>query len=219
MPDPAPIRLLIADDHPIFRHGLRKLLEVERDFVIVGEADDGGEALQQVIKLRPDVLLLDVAMPRLGGLEALPDLCAASPTTRILLLTASIGHADILRALQVGARGVLFKDTAVRLLPRAIRGVLEDGYWIGPEPASDLAQAMRRIGDQAPDRRYGLTPREIEIVSAVVGGQNNRDIATHFNISQQTVKHHLTSIFDKLGVSSRLELALFALKNRLTDDK
>ena len=219
MSETGPIRILVADDHPIFRHGLRKLLEVERDFVIVGEAEDGREALQQVVKLQPDVLLLDVAMPRLGGLEALPELCAASPSTRILLLTAGIGHADILRALQVGARGVLLKDAAVRLLPQAIRGVLENGYWIGPEPAADLAQAMRRIGDQAPDRRYGLTPREVEIVSAVVGGQNNRDIAAHYNISQQTVKHHLTSIFDKLGVSSRLELALFALKNRLTDDK
>jgi DNA-binding NarL/FixJ family response regulator len=158
-------------------------------------------------------------MPRLGGLEAMPELFAASPATRILLLTAGIGHTDTLRAMQMGARGVLLKDAAIRLLPRAIRGVLENGYWIGPEPASDLAQAVRRLGDQAPDRRYGLTPREIEIVSAVVGGQNNRDIANQFSISQQTVKHHLTSVFDKLGVSSRLELALFALKNRLTDEK
>src|SRR5512144_670550 len=102
MSETGPIRILVADDHPIFRHGLRKLLEVERDFVIVGEAEDGREALQQVVKLQPDVLLLDVAMPRLGGLEALPDLCAAAPSTRILLLTAGIGHADTLRALQVG---------------------------------------------------------------------------------------------------------------------
>jgi two-component system nitrate/nitrite response regulator NarL len=212
------IRILIADDHPIFRHGLRKLLEADPEFSIVGEASDGHEARQQVAQTRPDLLLLDVAMPRHGGLEALPELCAASPATRILLLTAEIGQVDLLKALQIGARGVLLKDAAVRLLPRAIRSVRQGSYWIGAEAVSDLGETLRRLSSAGPDRRYGLTPREIEIVTAVVGGQSNRDIADRFSISQQTVKHHLTSIFDKLGVSSRLELALFALKHHITDD-
>src|SRR5205823_3404340 len=147
-------------DHPIFRHGLRKLLEAEPAFVIVGEAVDGQDAVRQTSALHPDVLLLDVAMPRLGGLEALPELSAASPATRILLLTAGIGHVDLLRALQMGARGVLLKDAAVRLLPRAIRAVVDGAYWVGADSVIDLPQALRRVSDQAPDRRFRLTPRE-----------------------------------------------------------
>ena len=219
MPDrPAPIRILFVDDHPIFRHGVRKLLELEPDFALVGEASAGQEAVQKAAALRPDVVLLDVAMPKLGGLEALPELCTASPTTRVLLLTASIGHIDLLRALQIGARGVLLKEAAARLLPRAIRTLAAGGFWVGPEPVTDLSQALERITAQAPDRRFGLTPRELDIVTAVLAGHNNRDIAERLSISEQTVKHHLTSVFDKLGVSSRLELALFALKHRLTDE-
>src|ERR1041385_602879 len=164
MPErPATIRILMVDDHPIFRHGLRKLLEPEPSFTIVGEAVDGQDAVRQTSALKPDVLLLDIAMPRLGGLEALPELMAASPSTRILLLTAGIGHVDLLRALQIGARGVMLKDAAVRLLPRAIRAVVDGLYWVGADTVADLQQAVKRVSGQAPDRRYRLTPREMEI--------------------------------------------------------
>jgi two-component system, NarL family, nitrate/nitrite response regulator NarL len=212
VPDHQRVRIAIADDHQIFRDGLRRLLESESGFEVVAEAVDGIEAARIVRTMSPDVLLLDVAMPRMGGVEAL----AAIPldSTRVILLTAAIDPADLLRAIQLGARGVVMKESATRLLIDGIHRVMDDKYIIGTGVADDLAQAVRQLGAQ-PTRRYNLTTRETEIVSAVVAGDGNRDIAERFGISLQTVKHHLTSIFDKTGVSSRLELALFAIRNGL----
>jgi DNA-binding NarL/FixJ family response regulator len=206
------VRIAIADDHQIFRDGLRRLLESESGFEVVAEAVDGVEAARVARTLAPDVLLLDVAMPRMGGVEALTTI--PLDATRVILLTAAIDPADLLRAIQLGARGVVMKESATRLLIDGIRRVMEDKYIIGAGVADDLAQAVRQLGTQ-PTRRYGLTSREIEITSAVVAGDSNRDIAERLGISLQTVKHHLTSIFDKIGVSSRLELALFAIRNGL----
>jgi DNA-binding NarL/FixJ family response regulator len=206
------VRIAIADDHQIFREGLRRLLESEAGFEVVAEATDGIEAARITRAAAPDVLLLDVAMPRMGGVEALATIPLDS--TRVILLTAAIDPADLLRAIQLGARGVVMKESATRLLIDGIRRVMEDKYIIGSGVADDLAQAVKQIGVQ-PARRYGLTAREIEIVSAVAAGDSNRDIGDRLGISLQTVKHHLTSIFDKTGVSSRLELALFAIRNGL----
>ncbi|MEQ1758432.1 MAG: response regulator transcription factor [Vicinamibacterales bacterium] len=208
------VRIAIADDHQIFRDGLRRLLETEPGFEVVGEASDGEAAVRLARDTIPDVLLLDVAMPRMGGAEVL-DLLQEGPT-RILLLTAGIDADDLLRALQRGAHGVVLKDNATRSLIDGIHRVARGQYVFGDGVSDDLAQAVRKLA--SPDApRYGLTAREKEIVAAIVEGANNRDIATSLGISLQTVKHHLSNIFDKTGVSTRLELALLAVRKRLTD--
>jgi two-component system, NarL family, nitrate/nitrite response regulator NarL len=210
----ASVRIAIADDHPIFRDGLRRLLESEPGFSVVGEAADGLEAIRMTQDVRPDVLLLDVAMPRMGGVEALPGV--QSTTTRVVLLTAGIDPADLLRAIQLGARGVVLKESVTKQLIDGIYRVMNGKYVIGTGIADDLAQAVRQVETPA-TRRYGLTARELEIVAAIVAGASNRDIADRLGISLQTVKHHLTNIFDKTGASSRLELALLALRQSLVE--
>jgi DNA-binding NarL/FixJ family response regulator len=218
---PLSIRILIADDHPIFRDGLRRLLETEPGLKVVGEASDGADAIKQARQLRPDLLLLDLAMPRMPGLEALKELSSGegSGPLRIILLTAAAEKHQIVEALQLGARGVVLKDSATQLLMRAIRTVMAGEYWVGREPVSNLVLYLRGLvhstAQEAKQKKFGLTPRELEIVSAVVAGFANKEIAAHFKISEDTVKHHLSNIFDKLGVSTRLELALFAVNQSL----
>lgn len=214
----SPIQILIADDHPIFRDGLKRLLESESDLRVVGEACDGIEAIELVKKLAPEILLLDLAMPRLAGLEALRELSTKTLPVRVILLTAAAEKQQIVEALQLGARGVVLKDSATQILLKSIRAVMDGEYWVGRESVSNLVQYLRNLIDSSPPvprRRYGLTPRELEIISAVVAGYANREIAEHFRISEDTVKHHLSNIFDKLGVSTRLELALFAVNQAL----
>lgn len=218
---PQQIRLVIADDHPIFRDGLRRLLEAEADLKVLGEASDGAEAVKLVRQLKPDILLLDLAMPKHPGLEALRDLSAAGNGTpvRVILLTAAAEKGQIVEALQLGARGVVLKDSATQLLLKAIQTVMSGEYWVGRESVSNLVQYLRTLmqstHDEARQKKFGLTPRELEIVSAVVAGYSNKEIAEYFKISEDTVKHHLSNIFDKLGVSTRLELALFAVNQSL----
>ena len=209
---PRQVRIAVADDHQIFRDGLKRLLESEPGFKVVAEAADGVDALRVARDTKPDILLLDVAMPRMGGVEAMsaPDL----GSTRVILLTAAIEPGELLRAVQCGARGVVLKESATRDLINGIHRVMDGKLLIGTEIADDLAQAVRQAGLQR-DRPYGLTPREVEIVDAIAAGDSNREIAVRLNISLQTVKHHLTSVFDKTGVSSRLELALLAIRQGL----
>lgn len=218
---PSLVRVLIADDHALFRDGLRKLLESEGSFEVVGEASDGEMLLDLVRRTEADILLLDLSMPRQDGMDVLRELAAAQIPVRTLLLTATINKDQIVRALKLGAYGVVLKESTTQRLFDSIRCVMSGQYWVGRESISDLVRALRSVsnqenGSQKP-REFGLTPREMEIVTLVVAGYSNPDIAQRCSISEQTVKHHISNIFDKLGVSNRLELALFAVNHRLTD--
>jgi two-component system nitrate/nitrite response regulator NarL len=219
MPDKGPIRLVIADDHPMFRAALRALLETDPQMRVVGEANDGRQAVALVAELAPDLLLLDLCMPIMPGLEALRELSAMDSPTRTLVMATEVGESDVVEALQLGARGIVMKQSASDLVFKSIRAVMAGEYWVGRDCVADVIQRMRERGS-APNtdvRRptFGLTPRELEIVSTVINGYVNTDIAQKFSISVKTVKHHLTNIFDKLGVGNRLELALFAVHHRL----
>lgn len=213
------MRILIADDHPIFRDGLKRLLESEGEFKVIGEACDGVEAVTMARQLIPEVMLLDLAMPRRQGLDTLRELAADPKSVRVILLTAAAEKEQIVEALQLGARGVVLKDSATQILLKSIRAVMNGEYWVGRESVSNLVQYLRTLVTPAsafPQRnKYRLTPRELEIIAAVVAGFANKEIAQYFKISEDTVKHHLSNIFDKVGVSSRLELALFAVNQSL----
>lgn len=213
----AAIKLLIADDHAMFRQGLRLLLRSEPDVAIVGEARDGLEAVAMTQQLTPDVLLLDVAMPGLSGLEVVHRLHEVRSVTRVILLTAALQRGEIPPLLKLGVRGVVVKESAVDLLIKAIRVVHGGEFWIGREVISDLVQALTSpTVDPHEKSPFGLTKREIEIVALVAAGYSNKDIARNCALRENTVKHHLSNIFDKIGVSTRLELALFALYNGLS---
>jgi two-component system nitrate/nitrite response regulator NarL len=214
------IRIVIADDHPIFRDGLRRLLEAEPGLKVIGEASDGSDAVKLARQLKPDIMLLDLAMPRQPGLEALRDLSTGGANgVKVILLTAAAEKHQIVEALQLGARGVVLKDSATQLLLKSIHTVMAGEYWVGREAVSNLVQYLRMqmqaSHEESRQKKFGLTPRELEIVSAVVAGYSNKEIAEYFKISEDTVKHHLSNIFDKLGVSTRLELALFAVNQGL----
>jgi len=212
------IRIVVADDHPIFREGLRRLLEAEARFQVVGQARDGLEAVRQVEALRPDVLLLDLAMPGAGGVEALQEIAERRLEVMVVLLTAAIDTADSVRVLQLGARGVIMKECATHLLYKCLDTVVAGGYWVGHERVNDIVQHLRSGVGRTPVPAAMLTRRELQIVSAILDGATNKDIGQQFNLSEQTVKNHLSHIFDKVGVSNRLELALYALHHKLVSE-
>lgn len=211
--DPQPIRIVIADDHAIFRDGLRRLLATQEDFQVIGEASDGKEAIAIATELRPDVLLLDLAMPRVPGMEVLRELAHQEVAVRTILLTAAIQPFAVTSALQLGARGIVLKASPPEMLLKSIRSVCEGQFWVGSEPVP----AWTRAG-QASSGGFGLTSREIEIISAIKEGSSNREIASKLAISEETVKRHLSNIYAKLGVSSRLELAVLASEQHLGFD-
>jgi DNA-binding NarL/FixJ family response regulator len=191
----ATTRIVIADDHPIFRDGLRRLLQSEQGFEIVGEAVDAITAVTLVRQHTPDILLLDLFMPYGGGIAALRDLAIDPPPTRIILLTAAIEPGEIVTAVHLGARGIITKDSATALLFKCIQRVIAGEYWLDRGAVGDLVQAL--------------------VAAGVVEGASNREVADRFGLSPQTVKNHLSNIFDKLGVSNRLELALYAVNHQL----
>ena len=212
------IRILLADDHPVIRIGVRNMLQSEEGLEVVGECSDGDEAITQTLELLPDILLLDVYMPRLPGIEAMRAIMNGSPSVKIILLTSTITTQQIIEALQIGARGIVLKDALTDHLTTAIRSVASGDYWIGGRRVVNLVGALHDLMQQAavPERKtFGLTPREMEVVGCIVEGCSNRDIAKQFTLSEETVKRHLSNIFDKTGVSTRLELAMFAIAHRL----
>jgi len=211
-------RVLIADDHPVVRVGLRNMLQADPGIRVVGEARDGVEALELARNLHPDILLLDLAMPNVAGMEALREMTAGNLDTRTIVLTGLIDKRQVLEALQLGARGVVLKDAAVEHLAECIRAVMQGQYWLEGRPVQNLVQVLRDLTAQTapvPRKTFGLTARELEVVGLITEGCTNKDIARTFGISEETVKRHLTNIFNKLGVGNRLELALFALNHSL----
>jgi two-component system nitrate/nitrite response regulator NarL len=213
------IRLLIADDERLFRDGLRVLLETERCFEVVGYAADGAQTVRLAKQLKPDVLLLDVVMPRMGGLDTLRALRENRLRVKTILVTGSIERTDVLNALQLGAHGVVLKDVDPELLFKSIHVAMRGEYWVDCTAVSDLVTALREASPapavSAEQRSFALTEREFEIVLAVAGAQSNKQIAQQLRISPETVKHHLTKIYDKVGASTRLELVLFAKQHGL----
>lgn len=216
------IRIIVVDDHRLFRDGLCKLLAMEPDFRVEAETGDGDHAVELVQELRPDILLLDLAMQP-DGLEVLRKLSSQpSSPTRSILLTAAIENSQIVEALRLGARGVVLKGAATAVLLKCIRAVMEGQYWIGNEAVADLVKLVQAITSPHSKRncpRNGLTPRELQVIGTIAGGYSNREIAQELSISEDTVKHHLTNIFDKLGVSSRLELATYATRHHLVENR
>jgi DNA-binding NarL/FixJ family response regulator len=216
------IRILIADDHPIVRDGLKKLLTLEEDFEIVGEAADGCEVLDRVQELDPDVLLLDLRMPNLDGLSALQTLQQTNKRTRVIILTASEDKNEFVQAMKLGCSGIVLKQTAPELIVKSIRKVHGGEIWLDSHTTAAVMRQFAAPGEVGSGSGTGksrerspLSHREREIVQLVAQGYKNKEMAEKMFISEQTVKNHLHNIFDKLGVSDRLELALYAIHKGL----
>lgn len=212
------IRLIIAGEHSIFRHGLRRLLEAEPGFVIVGEVADGAAAIPMVRELAPEVLLLGLAHSRRPPTETVKLATDCASTTRTIVLTDRLDRAEVFAAVQLGVRGVVLKDASPEVLFTSIRAVTAGEYWLGHDRFATVIPNLRKVeAARRKSKAFGLTRREIEIVRSVVAGYSNREIAARSSITENTVKSHLTHIFNKLGASNRVELALFAAHHRLID--
>ena len=216
------VRIVIADDHPIVRDGLKKLLSLEDDFEVVGEASDGREVMEKVRATEPDVLLLDLRMPNLNGLSTLEILQQSNHSTRVIVLTASEDKDEFVQAMKLGCRGILLKQTDPDLIVKSIRKVNAGEIWLDSHTTavvmtqfSNGLRSSNGNGGGAARDRNPLSTREREIVSLIAQGYKNKEMAEKMFISEQTVKNHLHNIFDKLGVSDRLELALYAIHKGL----
>ena len=212
------ITVLIADDHALFREGLVMLLAQQDDIEVVGEAADGLQALRMAEALQPDIVLLDILMPEVGGLEVLPKIRAKSPRTKVLVLSGFAEDEYISEALQYGAKGYLLKTTTHADLAKAIRAAHAGEIWaerrVLTQVMGILVQKVHNVPFAKSPRRGDLTTREQEIVKQVIQGMTNKEIATHLGISEKTVKTHLRSIFRKLKISRRLQLLLTQIADR-----
>lgn len=214
--DATSIRVLVASDQVMFREALRALLEQESDVCVVGEASNERSTLSQSGRLKPDILLLDLALPRLSGIQVLRALGTNSPDVRSIVFDGGTDRSQTIEALRYGARGVLSDHSPSQMLAKSIRAVAAGEYWVGHAQMSDLIELFRRVAEPEPKTGFSngfrLTVRELDVVTAIEEGSTNREIARRFSISEQTVKHHLTSIYGKTGVSNRLGLALIAVR-------
>ncbi|MCM0619364.1 response regulator [Nocardioides bruguierae] len=222
LPDPSerePVRVLVVDDQELFRRGLVMLLGVEEGIDVVGEAGDGIEGTTLAISTAPDVVLLDVRMPKRTGIEACQSIKEAVPTARIVMLTVSDEEADLYEAVKSGASGYLLKDSSIDEVAQAVRVVADGQSLISPSMAVKLIDEFKQMSK--PEREHvpglRLTERELEVLRLVATGKNNREIAKDLFISENTVKNHVRNILEKLQLHSRMEAVMYAVREKLLD--
>jgi two-component system, NarL family, nitrate/nitrite response regulator NarL len=214
------IRILLVHKQTILREGLAKVLSKQPGLEVVAAAADGEDALKLVTEAKPDVLLLDSSIPVHPVMDAFRQLGPSANGSQVLVLAKTQETSSISDVFRMGARGVVMREASTEILIKAIRCLKENMYWNVDHGAGNLETTLEELAKptaKTPLKKFGLTPREIEIVSAIVSGYSNRQIAEKMSISQSTIKHHLTNIFDKLGVYNRLELALFAIHHALAE--
>lgn len=213
------IRIVLVDDHVVMRAGLKLLIESSNTMEVVGEANNSAEAIQLATSTCPDLVLLDLDLGQESGLDIIPDLLAAAPNVHVLVLTGVRDPDDHRRAVMRGAMGLVLKDRAVPTLLKAIEKVHSGEIWFDRSLIADVLRERVRGDGRSPDpeeaKIASLTPREREVIALVVEGLRNRDVASRLSISEATVRHHLTSIFAKLGVADRTELVIYSYRNRL----
>ena len=203
------IRVLIVDDHPVVRDGLKGMLAAQPDFEVVGEVADGLQAVQQAALTRPDVVLMDLRMPNMDGVEATTQIRRGQPTVRVLVLTTYDTDAEILRAIEAGATGYILKDAPREELFRAVRATAQGQSYLSPAVATRLMGQLRAPAQDA------LSPRAVDVLTWVAKGASNRQIGQHLHISEATVKSHLLHIFEKLGVNDRTQAVTLAVQKGL----
>lgn len=214
-----PIRVLVVDDQELFRRGLTMLLAAETGIEVVGEASDGDEGTKIAATVAPDVVLLDIRMPRRTGLEACGAIKEAVPTARIIMLTVSDEEADLYEAVKSGASGYLLKDSSIDEVAQAVRVVADGQSLISPSMAAKLIDEFKQMSRPERDHVPGLrlTERELEVLRLVAKGLNNREIAKQLFISENTVKNHVRNMLEKLQLHSRMEAVMYAVREKLLD--
>lgn len=210
------IRIIIADDHPVVRRGLIQFMADEEELEVVAECADGESALQAVAQHAPDVLIVDLQMPRLNGMEVLQRLSEMPSSPATVLLAGNISDDEVVQAMRMGAKGVVLKEMAPSLLVACIKKVATGGTWLEKEAVGRALEKMLRHEQSRQKVREVLTPREIDIVRMVASGLGNREIGEKLFISEGTVKTHLHSVYEKLGIKSRVQLANYAQEKGLT---
>ena len=205
-----PIRVVVADPHPAFRLGLRRIFDDDGQVKVIGEASDGIEAAALVEELQPDLLLTEFSLPKRTGMQVLDDVNQSGKNTSVLFVTAGIPRDELLFALRQGLRGLILKDVDPKVYPKAVRCVRKGEVWVERDVLTEWASS-----NQPSNERYNLTERELGIVREILSGKSNKEIAAKLELTEDTVKRHLTNVFRKLKVGSRLELSLFAIHRRL----